>query len=236
MTLAPDAASTLESGDRLTRAEFHRRYVCMPDIKKAELVNGVVYVASPARWGKHGQYQTLVIGWLFQFVADRPDVGLGDNDTVFLAEDGEVQPDAFLFDLVGPDAGAQVRPDGYIEGAPEFVVEIAASSVSYDLHDKKELYRRAGVREYLVWRTEEEDIDWFRLRAGEYVRIPPDQGGMIESETFPGLRLDAATMLAGDRIGCSTRSVADNLAQGRSTARRLHCCYWPPMFLRLLAT
>jgi hypothetical protein len=50
----------LESGDRLTRAEFHRRYCARPDIKKAELVKGIVYVASPVRLGMHGEPH----GWI----------------------------------------------------------------------------------------------------------------------------------------------------------------------------
>jgi Uma2 family endonuclease len=137
----------LESGDRLSQEEFHRRYSLRPDIRKAELIGGIVYVASPARWDKHGKHQSLVVMWLRAYAEDRSDVGVGDADTVFLTGGNEVQPDAFLFRLSGPGAGARVKASGYIEGAPELVVEVAASSVSYDLHDKKEAYRRAGVPE-----------------------------------------------------------------------------------------
>jgi Uma2 family endonuclease len=89
--------------------------------------------------------------------------------------------------------------DGYVVGAPELVVEVAASSASYDLHDKMEAYRLAGVPAYVVWRTVDRMIDWFRLRDGEYVRVEPDEDGVIESEAFPGLRLDLPAMIAGDR-------------------------------------
>jgi Uma2 family endonuclease len=191
----------LESGDRLPQEEFHRRYSLRPDIKKAELIGGIVYVASPARWDKHGKHQSLAVMWLRAYAADRPDLGVGDADTVFLTGGDEVQPDAFLFRLSGPDAGARVTASGYIEGAPELVVEVAASSVSYDLHDKLEAYRRAGVLEYIVWRVLDSAIDWFRLRDGIYTRVEPDADGSIESVIFPGLRLDVPAMLAGQTRG-----------------------------------
>ena len=84
------------------------------------------------------------------------------------------------------------------EGASRFIVEVAASSVSYDLHQKKEAYRRNGVREYVVWRVLDRAIDWFRLQDGQYVAIEPDADGRIESEQFPGMKLHVESMLAGD--------------------------------------
>lgn len=189
----------LESGDRLTRDEFHRRYGERPDIKKAELVEGVVYVASPVGQPTHGRPHSLVVGWLIPYVAKHPEVQVGDNTTVRLSADNEVQPDAFLLRLEpgGPHVGA----DYFVYGAPQLVVEIAASSASYDLHDKKDAYRRAGVREYVVWRVTNGAIDWFRLQDGEYVLVAPDARGLIESEVFPELRLDVPKLLAGDVAG-----------------------------------
>jgi Uma2 family endonuclease len=198
MATAPNLRPSLENGDRLTREEFHRRYELRPDIRKAELIDGVVYVASPARWDKHGKHQSLAVTWLRVYAADRPDVGVGDGDTVYLSGGHEVQPDAFLFRLSGPGTGASVTDDGYIVGAPELVVEIAASSVSYDLSDKMTAYQHAGVKEYIPWRVLDNEIDWYRLQDGEYTRAEPDPAGIIESSVFPGLRLDVAAMLAGD--------------------------------------
>jgi Uma2 family endonuclease len=188
----------LESGDRLTRAEFHQRYCARPDIKKAELVEGVVYVASPTRFGVHGEQHGSMVGLLFTYKVRTPGVRLGDNATVLLDADNEFQPDAFLFREPAPPGGARVTEDDYIEGAPQLVVEIAASSASYDLHDKLRAYRRAGVEEYVVWQVLEREIIWLRLKNGEYVRVQPDATGVIESSAFPGLRLAVAAMLAGD--------------------------------------
>jgi Uma2 family endonuclease len=125
-------------------------------------------------------------------------VEVGDNGSVRLDLDNEPQPDALL--IIDPACGGQVRisADGIIEGAPELVAEVASSSVSYDLHVKLQVYRRNGVREYLVWRVLEREIDWFVLRAGQYERMPVDVQGLLRSEVFPGLWLDPAALVRGD--------------------------------------
>ena len=187
----------LENGDRLTRAEFERRYDAMPHLKKAELIEGVVYVPSPVRYHHHGSPHAHLIGWLFQYAASTPGVEVGDNSSVRLDLDNEPQPDALL--LIDPARGGQTRiSDDYIEGAPELVAEVASSSVSYDLHAKLHVYRRNGVREYVVWRVLERAIDWFVLRAGQYERLPVDAHGLFRSEVFPGLWLDPAALVRGD--------------------------------------
>jgi Uma2 family endonuclease len=198
ITVAEDVMP-LESGDRLTREEFHRRYCANPQIRRADLVLGVVYVPSPMRYDKHDAQTNSVIGWLFTYAVNRPAIRRGNSATIFLGPDSEVQPDAFLFyDPPSWPGGIRRTAESYLEGAPELVVEVAASSASYDLHDKKEAYRRAGVQEYIVWRVLDKAIDWFRLRNGEYVRLEPDERGVISSEVFPGLRLNVPAMLAGD--------------------------------------
>lgn len=199
MATAPNPYPVLESGDRLTREEFHRRYSLRPDIDRAELVRGVVYVSSPVRTDVHGDPVVMVTFWLSSYAIDIPDLRVGTDGTVRLGPDSEVQPDAFLYWNPPRDRGARLGNDGYIIGTPDLVVEVAASSASYDLHDKKEAYQRAGVPEYIVWRTIDRMVDWFRLRNGEYVWVEPDENGIIGSEVFPGLRLDVPALLAGDR-------------------------------------
>ena len=190
----------LESGDRLTRAEFHRRYCERPDIRKAELINGVVYVASPVRYELHDKPHAIVVMWLNVYAAMTPGVEAGGEATILLAGRSEVQPDGFLFH-VDPPGNARITERDYIEGAPELIVEVAASSASYDLHDKLEAYRAAGVREYIVWLVIEKQLRWLRLRDGAYVAVEPDTRGLIESQVFPGLRLDVPALQAGDRAG-----------------------------------
>jgi Uma2 family endonuclease len=193
-----DEVPPLENGDRLTRAEFERRYEAMPHLKKAELIEGVVHVPSPTRLHRHGRPHGHLVGWLFQYTAATPGVLLGDNSSVQLDLDNELQPDALL--LIDPECGGQSghTADDYIEGAPELVAEVAASSVSIDMNAKLNAYRRNGVREYIVWRVLNQQIDWFVLREGQFERLDPDARGFLCSEVFPGLWLDPAAMVAGD--------------------------------------
>ena len=179
----------LENGDRLTRQEFERRYTAMPHIKKAELIEGVVYVASPVRANSHGSPHADIIGWLLVYKAATHGVYLADNTTVRLDADNEPQPDALL--RIEPEVGgnSHISDDDYVEGTPELIAEIAASSASYDLNDKLNAYRRNGVQEYIVWQIYENRLDWFRLQEGRYVWLHPDEAGIIRSEIFPGLWL-----------------------------------------------
>ncbi|MFB2897732.1 Uma2 family endonuclease [Aerosakkonemataceae cyanobacterium BLCC-F50] len=187
----------LENGDRLTRAEFERRYQTMPNLKKAELIEGVVYMGSPVRV-THGQPHAGIMTWLGTYWTATPGVGLFDNTTVRLDADNEPQPDA----LLRIENGGQtiISEDDYLEGAPEFIAEIAASSASYDLRDKLRVYRRNQVQEYLVWQVNEQKIDWFRLREGEYIVLPSDATGTIKSEVFPGLWLAVPALIAGNLV------------------------------------
>jgi Uma2 family endonuclease len=185
----------LHAGDRLTRAEFERRYQALPQVNKAELVEGVVYMPSPVSAEEHGEPHFDLVTWLGIYRAQTPGVYGGDNTTLRLDVDNEPQPDAHL--RIRPEAGGSARlVDGFIEGAPELVAEVSATSASYDLHDKFNAYRRNGVQEYLVWRVEDGAIDWFVLRDGRFDRLPLDPDGIYRSRIFPGLWLDAAALIA----------------------------------------
>ena len=188
----------LENGDRLTRAEFERRYDAMPGVKKAELIEGVVYMPSPVRLRRHGEPHALTLGWLTAYRAGAPGVIAADNASARLDLDNEPQPDALL--MIDPERGGQARisDDDYVNGAPELVVEVGSSTIGIDLNLKLHVYRRSGVREYVVWRVQDRKIDWFVLRDGEFIRLDPDDKGHYHSTTFPGLWLDATALVAGD--------------------------------------
>ena len=188
----------LNPGDHLSRAEFHRRYEAHPEIKKAELIEGVVYMPSPIRIQVHSSPQFVLVTWLGVYQANTPGLRGGDNGTVRLDLDNEVQPDAFLW--IPLERGGKVRlsKDDYLEGAPELVVEVAASSVAYDLHDKKRVYQRSGVAEYLAFQMHEKREDWFVLREGVYATLAPDESGILKSEVFPGLWLNTKAFWSGD--------------------------------------
>lgn len=186
----------LESGDRLTREEFIRRYDAMPELKKAELIDGIVYMPAALRFVPHAEPHGNIIGWLWCYKIVTPRVRLGDNPTVYLQSGNTPQPDAVL--LLDRQAGGQARINrqGYVEGAPELAVEIAASSSAIDLHAKKPMYCRNGVKEYLVWQVLDRKLSWFYLENGEYRELAME-GGQLRSRVFPGLWLAVPELLAG---------------------------------------
>ncbi len=200
----------LENGDKLTRPEFERRYQAMPNVKKAELIEGIVYMASPVRAKKHGKPHANIMGWLGTYEAATPGVETLDNTTVRLDADNEPQPDAIL--RIEQRGRSTISKDDYVEGAPELIVEIAGSSASYDLHQKLKVYRRNGVQEYLVWRVYERQFDCFKLQEGEYIKLEPNTDDIICSQVFPGLWLAKLALLSGD-LG----TVLAVLQQGLST-------------------
>jgi Uma2 family endonuclease len=208
----PLAVPPLENGDRLTRFEFERRYQAMPKHQKAELIEGIVFMASPVRARKHGKPHAAIMGWLFNYWQATLGVELMDNPTVRLDADNEPQPDACL--RIETAVGqSRITDDDYIEGAPELIVEIAASTVSHDLHSKKQVYRRNGVQEYIVWQVLDQKLDWFILQDGVYVNLLPDADGISRSRIFPGLWLAVAELLAENLT-----QVVSGLAAGMRSA------------------
>lgn len=202
----------LEPGDHLTREEFERRYAAMPEVKKAELIEGVVFMASAVRWKNHAGPHAKIITWLGVYEGSTPGTAVGDNGSVRLDLNNEPQPDATM--IIDPKRGGQARisADDYIEGAPELVVEVAASSVSIDMNMKLRAYRRNNVREYVVWRVLDSAIDWFVLKQGRYDPLPLGSDGIYRSEVFPGLWLAAQAMLRADLA-----SVLQTLQMGLAT-------------------
>lgn len=194
----PSRIPPLQNGDRLTRAEFERRYDATPHLKKAELIEGVVYMPPPVSYRDHSAPHFDVIAWLGIYRIETPGISGGDNGSLRLDLDNMPQPDACL--LILPEFGGQARidEDGYVAGAPEFIFEVAASSASYDLNVKLNAYRRNGVREYVVWRVLERAIDWFALREGRYEQLALTKEGFYKSEILPGLWLDPEAMIRGD--------------------------------------
>jgi Uma2 family endonuclease len=186
----------LQSGDRLSRAEFERRYAAATDVKKAELIEGIVYVASPLRHRQHGKPHSRVMTWLGVYQALTPGVDLSDAPTVRLDLDNEPQPDAVLFIEAAAGGQTRISADDYIEGSPELIVEIAASSAAIDRGTKKQVYRRNGVREYVIWQVYDNQLEWFGLTDGEYQLLSPDGDGILRSQVFPGLWLAVDALLS----------------------------------------
>ncbi len=205
----PDAAiPALQNGDHLTRAEFERRYHAQPHLKKAELIEGVVYVPSPVSIEHSNRHATVMV-WLGNYRAATPGLRLLDNATVRLDAENEVQPEAALCVAEG---GQTQAVGSYLHGAPELVVEVAISSAAYDLHEKMRVYRRVGVREYAILLTLERETIWYQLDEGRYVAVAPGADGLINSQAFPGLHFHSDKFWADDVAG-----LLDDLRAGIAT-------------------
>lgn len=183
-------------------------------------------MAFPVRYAQHGGPHFTLASWLGAYAARTPGLISCADSSLRLDLDNEPQPDLLL--AVPPHAGGTLRiaADGLLEGAPDLIVEIAASSASYDMHQKLHAYRRNGVREYVVWRTEEGQIDWFALQHGAYLPGVPNHRGMYVSQRLPGLWLPVAAALCQDLAalhaavaeGCATEEHAAFAARIRDTA------------------
>ena len=184
-----------ESGDRLSREEFLARWEQMPALKKAELIDGVVYMPSPVSL-THSVFDTLVQMVLSVYAARTPGCEPLSNATWLMLESAP-QPDACL--CWRPASGEIQTTKGLATGSPHLVVEVAVSSRSYDLGPKLALYQRAEVPEYVALLVEEQRIEWRVLENGSYRLMPPDADGVFRSKVFPGLWLDSAAFWRKDR-------------------------------------
>jgi hypothetical protein len=192
-TIYSRGAPPLEPGDKLTRDQFLARWELHPEIKRAELIGGIVYMPSPV-FLDHGDIENDVGAWVGVYKAATPGTAAGHNTTTFLLDD-TLQPDLNLRIL--PEYGGGSRVDGkYLAGPVEFLAEICRSSASYDLHVKLDLYQAAGISEYLAILVYEQEIRWHILRDGKYHLLPPGPDGIHRSLVFPGLWLDGTAMLA----------------------------------------
>jgi Uma2 family endonuclease len=190
------AVPPLENGDRLSRNQFERRYEAMLWLNKAELIEGVVYMGSPVRSEVHAEPHAAMVTWTGVYRSATPGVKVADNGTLRLDADNEPQPDVMLRIDARAGGASWLSHDDYVEGAPELVIEVAASSASLDLGAKRTVYRRNGVREYIVWQIYDHRVDWWALHEGEYQPLLPDDAGVLRSEVFPGLWLDVPALIA----------------------------------------
>jgi Uma2 family endonuclease len=193
--LDAESIPPLQAGDRLTREEFERRWDLHPEIKKAELIDGLVFLEMTVGMD-HAEAHGAAALWMGTYAATTSGVQMLDNATVRILDFIDVQPDVLLRRKSG--GTSERSSDGRVSGPPELILEVAASSASYDLHLKRDLYLKAGVQEYVVWQVYEGCIDWWAREGDSYVPLETDERGVIESKVFPGLRMNVAAMLGGD--------------------------------------
>ncbi len=201
----------LREGDRLAREEFLRRWEAMPDLKFAELIDGIVHMPSPLS-DIHSDFHSRLDFWLGYYVMATPGCALRSCGTWLMSKESVPQPDLALRILA--EHGGQSRLEGeYPAGAPELIVEISHTTSSRDSGAKLRLYERSGVREYLIVRPMKKQVIWRELIEGEYREMAAGQDGILRSRVFPGLWLDTAALWNGDLAG-----LAAAVQQGMATA------------------
>jgi Uma2 family endonuclease len=184
----------MHNGDKMSQREFSKIYSKLPEPYKAELVAGIVYEPPPPTL-LHSVGDLDLSALLRYYTAYTPGTQSGHDCSVILSDEDQVQPDSFL--RVLPELGGQsANWRRKIKGAPELVAEVSFSSRSIDLHIKKERYAKFGVKEYIIFCVEPSLIQGLNLASGEM--LPMDENGVIRSEIFPGLWIDARSLSTGD--------------------------------------
>jgi Uma2 family endonuclease len=185
----------LHNGDHMSQKQFHQIYELMPEGFRAELVDGTVFVSEPLGLEHSGMH--IRLNSLFDaYQGTTPGVEAGDNATVILGKEDEVQPDIFLRIL--PEFGGQSQTTGrgnksYVKGAPELIVEVAHNKWSMDFHSKRRRYQNAGVIEYLTLCLDPLELSWFSLRTDS--KLVASDRGTLPSGIFPGLWIHVDALL-----------------------------------------
>jgi Uma2 family endonuclease len=194
------ATPILREGDRLTSMEFLRAWEAMPELKRAELIAGTVFLEPSFVGNRHGDFHCLASGCLGLYRSHTPGTSSRLGATWVMGPRDVPQPDLALF--VRPDFGGPTRvEDDLMHGVPELIVEITDTETSRDLGIKLDLYQIVGVSEYLTILIEKETTIWRCLEGGRYREMKPGRDGILKSQSFPGLWLNTKALFAGDELG-----------------------------------
>lgn len=193
----PPEIRPLQFGDHVTMEEFEESFNAMPNLKRAELINGKVYMNAAVSWA-HGEGHGWVSYWLQTYALHTAGTSSAQDASDRITPGIMVQPDILLRIEPRQGGGTKVDHKGILTGPPELVAEVALTSRSYDLGEKFRVYQDCGVPEYVVLRVGDGEVDWFRLVNGKYERLMPDADGIIRSVMFPGLWLDPVALAAGN--------------------------------------
>jgi len=198
LMLAPLLDAPFAHGDVMTRDEFIRRWDEYPNLKRAELIGGVVFMPPPLSI-EHGSDDTLLVTWSATYAYKTQGCYSANNTTWYMLKDAP-QPDSFL--AIKKEFGGQSWiEDSYCHGSPELAVEICRTSASYDLHQKLQLYQKGGVREYVALIVNERRVRWMVLRDGRFEDVALPADGIYRSAVFPGLWLNTKAVASEDGAG-----------------------------------
>jgi Uma2 family endonuclease len=179
------------------------------DHEKADLIDGVIYMASPENLGAHDLFR-----WLYRLIGDfveELDAGevFGSRVAFRLAERQAPEPDLAV---VRKDR-LHLKQRNFFNGPPDLAIEIVSpDSVERDYHQKREQYRRARIPEYWIIDELEQRVTLLRLtRTGGYREVQPRRGA-LHSKALPGFWLRLA-WLWQDPLPKKSKVLAEILGQ-----------------------
>lgn len=199
----------MENGDHLTAEEFLHAWKHMPDVKHAELLEGRVYMNPASVNYDHARPHSVISTWAGIYEVNTP--GAEGLTTPSLKLDSRNIPEPDVVLRLKDGLGESSSWENILLGPVELAIEISNTSTSKDVYEKREIYERTGVREYLIWRTAAGEFDHF-VRSGklqERFERTIYRDGIIKSVVFPGLWLDINAAVAYD-----TRTVIERLNEG----------------------
>jgi Uma2 family endonuclease len=152
---------------------------------KADLIDGVIYMASPDNTDANE-----LAGWLFRLIGhfvELKDLGKVYVSRVAFRLDDHNSPEPDLA-FVRKGRLKRVRR-GFVQGPPDLAVEVVSpDSVERDYDRKRKQYERAGVREYWIVDEVEKTVTLLRLVKGKYREVRPRKG-VLSSHVLSGFWL-----------------------------------------------
>jgi Uma2 family endonuclease len=195
--------------DLLTVEDF---FSFVADGQKADLIDGVIYMASPD--SLRANELTLFLSWVFQgFIEAR---GIGGKVVVSryafrLNEFSAPEPDVAY---VCPERVALVE-EGCMRGEPDIAVEVVSRESRHRDYDlKRRLYEEAGVPEYWIIDPIQQRVEFLVLEEGRYQLAPLEENRLFRSRALPGFRIDVDWLLA-DPLPPATRCLGEILGTSR---------------------
>jgi Uma2 family endonuclease len=155
--------------------------------QKADLIDGVIYMASPENIDANDLFVWLLT--LINLYARKKKLGrvFGSRVACRLDDKNAPEPDIVF---VGAKHQDRIRRGG-VDGPPDLVLEIVSpESVERDYDKKRRQYQRFKIPEYWIVDEEEQKVTLLRLNArGKYRDVPPRKG-VFHSKALRGFRLD----------------------------------------------
>jgi Uma2 family endonuclease len=165
--------------------DFDAFCALVPDGQKADLIDGVIYLASPENI-EHHRLNIWLIRLLWDYIDARRIVGEFFSSRIAFRLDKRESPEPDIAFVAGQTAHLLINW-GYVEGPPDWAAEIVSpESIDRDYHEKRLQYERYGVREYwIIDPLEQKMIAYRRARDGKYKEVRPRKG-IVTSKVIPG--------------------------------------------------